>query len=39
MAASTQAVGFDHVTVVPENFESDERTQREGEESAETDRE
>jgi hypothetical protein len=39
MAASTQTVGFDHLTVVPENFDSEEQPQREDGESAETDRE
>ncbi len=39
MAASNQTVGVDHVTVVPENFESDEEDRREDREAEQTDRE
>jgi hypothetical protein len=39
MAATNQTVGFDHVTVVPENFEPDEHAQTDEGESGRTDRE
>ncbi|MFT4946779.1 MAG: hypothetical protein ACI8TL_001016, partial [Natronomonas sp.] len=39
MAASNQTVGFDHLTVVPENFEPSDGTQREDEAPDRTDRE
>lgn len=38
MAASNQRVGFDHVTVVPENFEPDDGLQDEDQDRERTDR-
>ena len=37
MAASNQTVGVDHVTVVPENFEPEGESRREGREAEQTD--